>query len=407
MPETFVIAGASLAGGTAAATLREEGFDGKIVLIGEEPSPPYERPPLSKEYLRGEAPFDKALVRPADFYQSNQIDTRFGSPVVGVEVADRALEIEGGDRIAYDKLLITTGSRNRRIPIPGIDLDGVLDLRIKKDSDRIREHATSGSKAVIVGMGFIGAEVAASLRHMGVDVTVVEAFRVPLFKAVGEEIGRVFEAIHRDQGVEMIFEDQVAAFEGSGRAERMITKSGRAIECNFAIVGIGVEPVTDLVHGSGIKVDNGIVVDEHCRTNVESIFAAGDVTNHLHPVFARRMRVEHWQNAIKQGAAAAKNMMGRRQPYDDVHWFWSDQYDYNLQYAGVADGHDAKVTRGSLESRDFATFFLKEERLVAAIGLGRGKLIRQSLRLIKQGSVVEASKLKDDDFDLKSLIETR
>jgi 3-phenylpropionate/trans-cinnamate dioxygenase ferredoxin reductase subunit len=284
-----------------------------------------------------------------------------------------------------------------------VELDGVLDLRTKEDADLIRGRISPGSKAVIVGMGFIGAEVAASLRRKGVDVAVVEVFKVPLYKALGEDIGRVFESIHRDEGVVMHFEEGVSAFRGDGRVEVVVTKKGITIECDFAIVGVGVEPVTDLAEGTGIAVENGVVVDEHCRTNVEGVFAAGDVTNHYHPVFDSRMRVEHWQNAIKQGTSAAKNMLGQNEPYDETHWFWSDQYDYNLQYAGFSEGSDQTVMRGSLHDRDFCLFFLKDRRLVGAVGLGRGKLVRQSMRLIKERTIVDPSKLGDEDVDLKSL----
>lgn len=405
MPSNIVIVGASLAGGTAAATLREEGFDGNIVLIGEEPHPPYERPPLSKEYLRGEAEFEKSLVRPADFYDANNIETRFGERVVRIDTLSRTVDLRNGSSISYNKLLIATGSRNRRLRLAGIDLEGVYDLRTVDDSDRIRSAASSGQKAAIVGMGFIGAELAASLRSLGLEVAVVELFQTALYKALGDELGRVVEGIHRDHGVEMFFDDQVADFEGAGRVERVNTQKGRSIECDFAIVGVGVEPAIDMLEGSDIAIDNGIVVDEFCRTNVEGVFAAGDVTNHYHPVFRRRMRVEHWQNAMHQGASAAKNMMGKDEPYDQVHWFWSDQYDVNLQYAGVVDEWDKKVVRGSLEDRKFVVFYVKDNRLVAAVGLNQGKAVRQSMKVIKAGVEVDPPKLEDEDVEIRSLIE--
>lgn len=405
MRPKFVIVGASLAGGTAAATLREEGFDGDVVLIGEESHPPYERPPLSKEYLRGEAEFEKSLVRPPDFYESSSIETRFSQRVNRIDPSARAVELAGGESIPYDRLLIATGSRNRRLRIAGLDLEGVYDLRTVDDSDRIRSAAASGGKAAIVGMGFIGAELAASLRSLGLEVAVVELFQTALYKALGDELGRVLEGIHRDHGVEMFFDDEVADFEGDRRVQRINTLKGRNIECDFAIVGVGVEPVVDIVEGSGVSIDNGVVVDEFCRTNVEGIFAAGDVTNHYHPVFGRRMRVEHWQNAMQQGANAAKNMMGKDEPYDAVHWFWSDQYDVNLQYAGILEEWDKKVIRGSLEQRDFVVFYVKDNRLVAAIGLNHGKAVRQSMKVIKARVEVDPAKLEDPDVEIRSLIE--
>lgn len=403
MPQTFVIVGANLAGGSAAATLREEGFEGRVVLIGEEPQPPYERPPLSKEYLRGERAFDSFLVRSPGFYSENAIETRFGVRATRVDPGERVVELAGGERVSYDQVLVATGSRNRRLPIPGLDLEGVYDLRTLADCDRIRSEAAPGRRAALVGMGFIGSEVAASLRQMGVDVSVVEAFRLPLLRVLGEEVGRVMEGIHRDHGVEMFFEDTVASFEGAGRVERVTTKGGRSVPCDFAVVGVGVEPVTDLLAGTGVEIENGVVVDEYCRTNVPGICAAGDVTSHYHPVFQRRIRVEHWQNALKQGPAAARSMLGKGEPYDEVHWFWSDQYDYNLQYAGFATEWDSLVVRGSMEERKFVAFYLEDGRVLASVAINRGKDLRRSMVLIKARVQVDPAKLEDEDVDLRTL----
>jgi 3-phenylpropionate/trans-cinnamate dioxygenase ferredoxin reductase subunit len=403
MSGTFVIVGASLAGGGAAATLREEGFDGRVILIGAEPRPPYERPPLSKEYLRGELSFESALVRPSGFYDENGIESRFGVRTTRVDAAGKVVELEGGERVAYDKLLVATGSRNRRFPIPGFDLDGVYDLRTVADSDRIRAEIAPGRKAVVVGMGFIGSEVAASLRQSGVDVVVVDRNEVPLRRVLGEEVGRVIEGIHRDHGTSMIFEDRVAAFEGAGRVERVTTARGRRIECDFVVVGLGSEPVTDLLAGTGAELDNGVVVDEYLRTGVEGIYAAGDVANHYHPVFERRIRVEHWQNALEQGPAAARAMLGKGEPYDEVPWFWSDQYEHNLQYAGFHTEWDELVVRGSMDARNFVAFYRKDERVLAAVAINRGKDLRRSIPLIKAQEPVDAAGLCDLAVDLRTL----
>jgi 3-phenylpropionate/trans-cinnamate dioxygenase ferredoxin reductase component len=403
MADVFVIVGASLAGGTAAATLREEGFDGRVILIGEELTPPYERPPLSKEYFRGEVPFADALVRPEDFYASNAIETRFGTRAKRMDPIDKTIELSDADRIHYDKLLIATGSRNRRFPIPGLDLEGIYDLRTIEDCDRIKKETSPGRRAAVVGMGFIGSEVASSLRQMAVDVVAVEGSKFPLARVLGEDVGHVMEHIHRDHGVEMIFEDRVSGFEGTDHVECVVTQGGRRIDCDFAVVGVGVEPVTELVTGTGIDVDNGIVVDEYCRTNIDGIFAAGDVTNHYHPVFRQRMRVEHWHNALNQGAAAARNMMGRASVYDEIHWFWSDLYDHNLQYAGFHRGWDELVVRGSMENRDFIAFYVKEGIVAAAVGMNRGRDVRRTMSLIRQRTVADPSQLADDDLDLRSI----
>jgi 3-phenylpropionate/trans-cinnamate dioxygenase ferredoxin reductase component len=406
MPETFVIVGASLAGGGAAATLRQEGFDGKVILIGAEPQPPYERPPLSKEYLRGESSFEQALVQPPDFFRENGIETRFGVRAKRVDAAEKVVELDGGERVAYDGLLIATGGRNRRFPIPGLDLEGIYDLRTVADCERIRHEVVPGRKAVVVGMGFIGSEVAASLRQSGVDVVVVDRNKVPLRRVLGEEVGRVMEGVHRDHEATLILEDTVAAFEGADRVERVVTQRGRRIECDFIVVGLGIEPGTEFLAGTGVEIDNGILVDEFCWAGVEGIYAAGDVANHYHPVFERRIRVEHWQNALNQGPAAARSMLGKGEPYDEVPWFWSDQYDSNLQYAGFHTEWDDLVVRGSMEERNFVAFYRKDERVLAAVAVNRGKDLRRSMRLIKAQRPVDATKLQDPDVDLRALVGT-
>jgi 3-phenylpropionate/trans-cinnamate dioxygenase ferredoxin reductase subunit len=403
MTETFVIVGAGLAGGGAAATLREEGFDGRVVLIGAEPQPPYERPPLSKEYLHGESSFEQSLFQPLDFYGKNNIETRFGVRVTRVHATEKVIELDNGERVPYEALLVATGVRNRRIPIPGFDLEGIYGLRTVADSDHIRAEISPGRKAVVVGMGFIGSEVAASLRQSGVEVAVVDRNTVPLRRVLGEEVGRVVEEIHRDHGTELIFEDKVAAFEGAERVERVITQRGQSIECHFVVVGLGVEPVTELLAGTGVDIGNGVLVDEYCRTSVEGIYAAGDVANHYHPVFERHIRVEHWQNALKQGQAAARNMLGENEPYDEIPWFWSDQYEHSLQYAGFHTEWDELVIRGSLEERNFVGFYRKDRRVLAAAAINRGRDLRRSIPLIKNQEQIAAAKLCDLDIDLRTL----
>jgi 3-phenylpropionate/trans-cinnamate dioxygenase ferredoxin reductase subunit len=400
---TFVIIGASLTGGTAAATLRQDGFDGHVILIGKEPHLPYERPPLSKQYLRGEVPFERAWVRPSGFYEANDIDTRFGDAATHVDPVERKVELASGRSVRYDKLLIATGVRNRRPPIPGLDLQNVFDLRSVDDADALRTAIVSGRKAAVIGMGFIGCEVAASLRQKGVEVVGIDPSPAPLFRVLGEQVGQVMATIHHEHGVETHFDESVTRFEGDRRVERVITTRGRRVDCDFAVVGVGVEPVVDVVAGSGVEISNGIVVDEYCRTNVEEIFAAGDVANHFHPVFQTRMRVEHWQNAMQQGAAAARSMLGRGKPYDAVHWFWSDQYDVNLQYAGFHKGWDEVVMRGSPDRRDFIAFYMSQGRIDAVVALHRGKDVRRAMPLIKARRVVDPRQLADEGLDLRNL----
>jgi 3-phenylpropionate/trans-cinnamate dioxygenase ferredoxin reductase subunit len=407
MPPTFVIVGASLAGGTAAATLRQDGFDGDLVLIGEEPHPPYERPPLSKQYLRGEVPFDKGFVRPRGFYEEHGIDTRFGVAAGRIDPVERRVELATGERVRYDKLLIATGVRNRRPPIPGLDLQNVFDLRTVSDADALRAAIVPGRRAAVIGMGFIGCEIAASLRQKGVEVVCIAPSPTPLFRVLGEQLGQIMTTIHRDHGVEMFFEDAVTRFEGDRRVERVITRRGRRVDCDFAVVGVGVEPVVDVVAGSGVAINDGILVDEYCRTNVQDIYAAGDVANHYHPVFREQMRVEHWQNAMQQGAAAARSMLGTGKPYDAVHWFWSDQYDVNLQYAGFHHKPDEVVVRGTPGTRNFIAFYLSQRRIDAVVALNRGKDVRRAMPLIKARTAVDPRQLGDEGVDLRSLVDGR
>jgi 3-phenylpropionate/trans-cinnamate dioxygenase ferredoxin reductase subunit len=399
----FVIVGASLAGATAAATLREEGFEGEVVLLGSEPTFPYERPPLSKTFLRGESTIQEAMVRSEAFYADNRIETRFGTTAIGVDPVGKTIDVAGGEPERFDTVLIATGARNRRFPIPGIGLDGVLDLRTLDDAARIRAEMLPGRRVVMAGMGFVGSEVAASLRQRGLEVHVVAGGKAPLDRVLGEDVGRVIEGIHRDHGVEMTFDDQVTGFEGNGHVGAVTTANGLRLECDFVVLGLGVEPVTAFLDGSGIDVDDGVLVDEHCRANVEGVFAAGDVAKHYHPVFGQRIRTEHWDNARRQGRAAALNMLGRDVAYDEVHWFWSDQYEHTIQYAGYHREWDDLVIRGSIESRSFAAFYLLDGRVRAVVSVDRPSDVQDSMELIRAGGRARAAKLRDEAVELASL----
>lgn len=394
-----VIVGGGLGGATAAATLRDRGFDGRIVLIGAEPMPPYERPPLSKEYLRGES--DHHFVRPEGWYEEHGVEARFGVRAERLDVADRIVELEGGERVPFDQALIATGSRNRRPKIPGLELDGVYDLRFAPDADAIRDAAKAGRKAVLVGMGFIGAEVAASLRTLGLDVTVVEFTGTPLERVLGPALGRSIEGLHRDHGVEMFFRDGAERFEGDGRFEALVTTEGRRLEGDFAVVGIGVEPATDVADGD-IPVDNGIPVDAKLRTAVDGVWAVGDVARHDHPVFGP-IRVEHFDNAVKMGEAAARNMLGADEVFDDAHWFWSDQYEAEIQMSGFATEWDETIVRGSVADRSFSAFLLKDGQLLSTFSMNRKFDVRRSMPLISAMAHPDRELLADPEFDLRRL----
>lgn len=404
-PRAIAIAGASLAGASAAIALRDEGFTGRIVLVGDETEPPYERPPLSKRYLSGEQAFEKALVRPPAVYEEREIELTLGTAVASIDARERALVLADGRRIRADRLLVATGGRSRRPPVPGLDLPGVHELRTRADSDAIRAELRPGLRALVVGMGFIGCEVAATLRARGLDVVAIEAFSTPLERVLGPQVGEAIAALHRESGVELVLGEGVAALEGDGRVRRARTASGRALECDLVVVGLGIRPNTELVDGAGVAVDDGIVVDELCRTSVDGIFAAGDVARHRHPVFGAHVRVEHWLNAIEQGGAAARSMLGKGAPYGELHWFWSDQYDANLQYAGHHRGWDELVVRGSLEERRFVAFYVGGGVPLAAVALNMGRDLRRSFGLLRARRPVDPALLRDPDVDLRTLAE--
>ena len=400
---TFLIVGASLAGASAAAALRGGGFDGRLVMVGEEPLPPYERPPLSKEYLRGEQPLEEGFVRPPEWYAEQGIEARFGTRVERVDVAASEVVLAGGERIAYDRVLVATGSRNRRLGVPGADLPGVFDLRTVADCDRIREAASRSSRAVLVGMGFIGAELAASFRQLGLEVVAVEFFGTVLERVLGPQLGRVLEAIHRDHGVGMVFGDAAARFEGDGRFEAVVTRAGRRLEGDLCVVGVGTVPATEVLEGTGVPIDGGIHLDARLRSPVPDLFAAGDVVLHDHPVFGK-VRVEHFDNAIKMGEAAARAMLGADEVFDDPHWFWSDQYDVNIQVAGIAASWDRMVVRGSLEARSFAAFLLQDGVLRSTVTVAWPRDARRSLPLIRAQARPDPAALADPEVDLRTLL---
>jgi 3-phenylpropionate/trans-cinnamate dioxygenase ferredoxin reductase subunit len=367
----IVIVGGGIAGGNAAVTVREEGFRGPVVIISQEPGVPFGRPPLSKTYLRSEEDLESWYVRPAGWYEEHDIDRLGGSSVVAIDAAAHRVVLGSGQELAYQKVLIATGGRNRRLEIPGAELSGIHYLRTVADCDAIRRDAVADRRAVVVGMGFIGCEVAASLTQLGVHVTAIFPATVPLERVLGKEIGAVIGATHRANGVELLAGDQIAAFEGTERVEAVMTANGARIACDFAVAGIGIEPDVPAVAGSSVAQANGILVDESCRTSAPDVYAAGDVANHLHPVFGR-VRVEHYNNAEKQGAAAARSMLGSATPYGYIHSFWSDQYEHKLEYVGHAATWDEFVVRGSLEEGRLVGFYLLKGMVQAAVGLDRG-----------------------------------
>jgi 3-phenylpropionate/trans-cinnamate dioxygenase ferredoxin reductase subunit len=404
MSATFVIVGAGMAGGKAAETLREEGFDGRVVLVGAEPEAPYERPPLSKDYLRGES--ERAgvyLQEDAGWYDEHEVELRTAEAVESLDVGGRAVVLAGGERIAYDALLLATGAEPKRPSISGADLDGVHVLRTLEDSDALRAVLAQGGRLVIVGAGWIGCEVAASARQRGVDVAVVEPQSVPLEGVLGGELGAFYRDVHADHGVALHLGTGVEAIEGAGRAERVRTSDGTILDADAVLLAVGVAPRTALAEGV-LDVDNGIVVDAGLRTSADGVFAAGDVANHHHPLFGR-VRVEHWANALEQGPTAARAMLGQDVTYDRVPYFFSDQYDVGMEYAGYSHRGDEVVFRGDRATREFIAFWLRDGRVAAGMNVNVWDVNEHIQELVRSGASVDPSRLRDPDVALDEVVE--
>ena len=401
--QTFVIVGGGMAGAKAAETLREEGFDGRVVLIGAESLRPYERPPLSKDYLRGETEQEKVHVHGEAYYGEHDIDLRLGREVSRLDTGSREVTLDGGETLRYDRLLLATGAEPRRLPIPGADLDGVLYLRTVPDSDRIRERLDRGGSLVVVGAGWIGAEVAASARQRGMEVTIVEPMSVPLERVLGPEMGAFYRDVHADQGVRLLLGTGVEGFEGETAVERVRTNDGQTLDCDAVVVGVGVKPRTALAEAAGLAMGDGVLADELLQTSAEGVFAAGDVVSAQHPFYGQRIRVEHWANALEQGPAAARNMLGAGAPYDKLPYFFSDQYDVGMEYAGYATSWDRVVVRGDLAGREFIAFWLAGDRVLAGMNVNVWDVTDTIQRLIRERVAIDDRRLADPDVPLDEL----
>jgi 3-phenylpropionate/trans-cinnamate dioxygenase ferredoxin reductase subunit len=400
-----VIVGAALAGAKAAEALREEGFDGRVVLIGSEPELPYERPPLSKEYLRGEAPREKARVHDDGFYESHDIELRTSTTVTAVDTRASEVELEGGERLRYDRLLLATGAEPRRLNIPGSDLDGVHYLRDLHDADALAALLAKGSgRVAVIGAGWIGSEVAASARTKGLEVALVEVADVPLERVLGRQVGEIYADVHRNHGVDLHLGTGVEALEGAGRVERVKLVDGTAIECDFAVVGIGVVPRTQLAEQAGLEVGNGIQVSKRLETSASGVFAAGDVANAFHPFYGTKVRVEHWANALNQPVTAAQAMLGREGvSYDRLPYFFSDQYDVGMEYVGYATEWDEVVIRGDASAPEFVAFWLKDGAVQAGMNVNVWDVVEPIKALIASRQRVDVERLRDPDVPIDEL----
>jgi 3-phenylpropionate/trans-cinnamate dioxygenase ferredoxin reductase component len=366
-----VVVGGGLTGGNAALEVCRLAPDVHVTLISSEAHLPYQRPPLSKGFLRGTEPFEDALVASRGEYERLGIDLMLGTTVENLEPEQKQVRLEGDYVISYDRVLIATGGRKRKLRFPGADREGVFDLRTVEDSKRIQAAARAGRRAVVIGLGFIGCEVAASLRMLGLEVTAIDPGPAPLARVLGPEVGGVIAALHQSHGVRLVLGDGVDRLEGGERVERVVTKSGRQFECDFVVAGIGIDPEVDLLTAAGARISNGVEVDAYCRTSLPDVYAAGDIADHDHPLFGR-IRVEHYNNAEKQGRAAAASLLDRGMPYDYVHTFWSDQFDRTLEYVGFAAEWDGITVEGSLQDQDFIVRYMRGGKLLAAAAMGRG-----------------------------------
>ncbi len=400
---TIVVVGASLTGAKAVEAARDAGHDGRVVLIGTESHRPYERPPLSKEYLRGERD-DAPWVHEEDWYDRNRVELLTGHTVTAIRPGESKVEMDGGDPVSYDRLLIATGAEPRRIDVPGTGLEGVVYLRDLGSSDALGTRIADGARIAVIGAGWIGSEVAASARQKGCEVTVIEPAEVPLERVLGRTMGGVYRDIHIDHGVRFLSRTGVDSFEGSSRVERVRTSDGGTVEADLVVVGIGVAPRTALAEQAGIPVDNGILVDASLRTELPGIFAAGDVANAWHPFYERRIRVEHWANARRQGAAAGRSVAGEEVSYDEIPYFFSDQYDVGMEYVGYADGDDELVIRGDLDGREFIAFWLQDGRIAAGMNVNVWDVSDTIRDLIKTRAEIDRDALADPGTDLSSLL---
>ncbi|MBL8628925.1 MAG: FAD-dependent oxidoreductase [Rhodospirillaceae bacterium] len=400
---TIVIVGAGEAGGQTAISLRQQGFQGRVIVIGDEAYVPYERPPLSKAFLARETEMERMYMRGADFYPENNIELRLSTRVDSIDRADKSVTLEGGEKIAYDKLMIATGGRVRKMTCPGADLTGVHYLRNIDDVMGFRDEVQAGKNIAIVGGGYIGLEVAAVATKRGCNVTVIEATERVLSRVTSPEMSAFYTDVHTRAGVNIITSATVTSFTGTTRVEGVVCSTGKTIPADLVIVGIGIIPNVEMAQAIGLQTDNGIVVNEFAQTNDEHIYSAGDCTNHPNDLLGRRLRLESVPNALSQGKAAALHMLGKPEKYAEVPWFWSDQYDLKLQMVGINDPGDQVVIRGSMADRKFSACYLRDGVLVAINAVNMSKDFLQSKKLIAAKAKIDLAKLADASIALKDL----
>lgn len=406
MSRPYVVIGAGHGAGQAAASLRQLGFGGRLVLIGEEPYPPYQRPPLSKKFLAGELDQERTYFKPAAFYDEKHVELKLNTRADSIDTAAKRVALSGGESLEYEKLLLCLGSQARRIPVPGAELPQVFYLRGIDDVLGIRANVQAGKKVVVVGGGYIGLEVASVCVKLGMSVTVLEMEERLMSRVVSPEVSSFYENFHSANGVDVHCGATVSAFEGEQRLRRVTIKDGRGFDADLAVVGIGIIPNTHIAEEAGLACDNGIVVDEYCQSSEEDVYAAGDCTNHPNALVGRRIRLESVHNALEQAKTAAHAMCGDLQDYTQVPWFWSDQYDLKLQIAGLAEGHDRRICRGDPTTGAFAVFYQRDGALIAVEGVNSPREFMLGRKLIAQRAVIDPERLSDVSIAMSEMAGT-
>lgn len=402
--QTFVIIGAGQAGGWAAKTLRDQGFEGRVVIVGDEDFAPHERPPLSKEVLLGDAEKESCLLWPPGTLEEADIEMHLGVSVKSIDADGHTMSLSNGETLAWNKLLIATGGRARSLDVDGVDLDGVYTLRTIEDAEGIRARLTAGAKVLVIGAGWIGLEVAAAARKRDASATVVEVADRVCARALTEDMSQWVHALHERHGVDIRLTTAFSHFAGEEKLEKAVLGDGSEIDCDVAVIGIGLIPNTELAESAGLDIDNGIVVDENGQTSHPDIFAAGDVTNHPNALLGRRVRLESWENAQNQAINSAKAMLDIKEPYSEIPWFWSDQYDANIQMMGLPEAWDQTVTRGDREAGEFIEFYLKDGEMQGAAAINNPRDLRFTRRMITSGKKFDADALADPDVKLQKLM---
>ena len=399
---TTIIAGAGHAGGQTAISLRQAGYDGRIIVCGAEPAPPYQRPPLSKKYLSGELARERVFLRPESFYSRHDVELRLGNAVRGVDPAQRTVVLDDGGSLSFTDLVIATGSRPRRLDVPGSDLGNIFYLRTLEDADAIGNALVAGRRLAVVGGGYIGLEIASTAKGLGLEVCVIEAADRILGRVTAPEMSGYYTRAHRARGVDVKLSTAVAAFEGDGTVRR-VDCGTETIPADVVVVGIGVVPEVRLAESAGIACDDGIVVDERCATSAAHVYAAGDCTRHPNPIFGRSLRLESVHNALEQARTAAANIAGTPTRYEQAPWFWSDQFDLKLQMVGISDGYDTIVQRGSMDADDFAMFYLKDGVLIAVDAVNRPREFMACRKLVPQRPSIDPVRLADESIPMQEM----